>query len=290
MTQFVFKISGNIHEIERLEQHLAFDIEELGLAMARFEEDEAKKLWGLSVYSPDAARAQVQSLMEDAALSINPNLTLYCEPLEEKNWTALSLKNLAPVKVGKFVVHGSHDVHKCKAWQTAILVDAGQAFGTGHHGTTFGCLAMIEACFKHHNPNSIMDLGTGSGVLAIAMAKRYHVCVLASDIDPVATLTAQENVQRNRVTPWVHCKTATGFDHIDIRQRSYDLIVANILARPLQKLAPEFARHTHKGSQVILSGLLEHQRAPILAAFRTQGFSLCKSIMVDHWLTLRLKK
>ncbi len=158
-------------------------------------------------------------------------------------------------------MHGSHDRHKRRAGDLAIEIEAGLAFGTGHHGTTAGCLEMIEMVVRREHPKNALDLGTGSAVLAIALAKLAHIPVLATDIDPVATRVAAQNVRLNQVSAYVETRTAPGFDDPIFRARApFDLIVANILARPLMRLAPDMAHSIKLGGSLILSGILERQR------------------------------
>jgi ribosomal protein L11 methyltransferase len=209
------------------------------------------------------------------------------EALPETDWVAKSLEGLAPVRVGRFLVHGGHDRDKVRPNDLAIEIEAGQAFGTGHHGTTAGCLATIDRIAKCRRPRRALDIGTGSGVLAIAIAKRCRIPVLASDNDPVATAVAGANARANGVGGLVRTATAEGIDRrIFGASGPYDLIVANILAGPLVALAPAIRRHVAPGGDVILSGLLPEQRARIVAACGGQGLRLARSDQRDGWLTV----
>jgi ribosomal protein L11 methyltransferase len=211
--------------------------------------------------------------------------------LPETDWVAKSLEGLKPVSAGRFLVHGRHDRGKVKPNDIAIEIEAGQAFGTGHHGTTAGCLIAIGREAKTRPIRNALDIGTGSGVLAIALAKLAKARVLASDIDPVATRVAEENVRLNGVAATVRCITAVGLSGRAFRDRApYDLIVANILAGPLAALAPAIRRAAAPGGTVILSGLLPAQRARIVAACRGTGLVLARSMIVDGWLTLVLRR
>ena len=194
------------------------------------------------------------------------------EVLPDIDWVAKSLEGLQPVRAGRFLVHGSHDRHKRRTGDLAIEIEAGLAFGTGHHGTTSGCLEMIETVVRRERPKNALDLGTGSAVLAIAVAKLAHIPVLATDIDPVATKVAAQNVRLNRVSAYVETRTAPGFADPIFRARApFDLIVANILARPLMRLAPDMARSVRLGGSLILSGILERQRNAVLSAYIGQN-------------------
>ena len=189
-------------------------------------------------------------------------LDLVHEPVADLDWVSQTLQQLSPVSAGRFLVHGSHDRDQAAHRRIAVEIDAGQAFGTGHHGTTAGCLEMLEKCLRESSgqlglPRRAFDIGTGSGVLAIALAKVVHIPVLATDIDPVAVTTARENCRLNQVANHVRCETANGFHHPLFSQfGSVDLLFANILARPLEALARPMAPHLAPGAQVILSGLL----------------------------------
>jgi ribosomal protein L11 methyltransferase len=211
--------------------------------------------------------------------------------LPETDWVAKSLEGLKPVSAGRFLVHGRHDRGQLKPNDLGLEIEAGQAFGTGHHGTTAGCLIAIEREAKTRPILNALDVGSGSGVLAIALAKRAKAHVLASDIDPVATKVADENVRLNGVAARVRCITAVGLIGRAFACRApYDLIVANILAAPLAALAPAIRRAIAPGGTVILSGLLPAQRARIVAAYRGRGLVLVRSMIVDGWLTLVLRR
>ena len=185
--------------------------------------------------------------------------------------------NFLPLARAGFFVHGSHDREIAAKKIVPIEIDAGQAFGTGHHGTTAGCLDMLEICLRESSgylglPRKAMDIGTGSGVLAIALAKVVKIPILATDIDPIATKVARENCVLNGVANSVRCETSVGFNHPIFKQfGNADLIFANILARPLEALARPMSQHIAPGAQIILSGLLPHQRARIYSCIQASG-------------------
>src|SRR5690606_24798053 len=188
-------------------------------------------------------------------------------------------------------VHGSHDEPPAAAGLTAIRIDAAQAFGTGHHATTSGCLEAIDRLTRLRRFQRPIDVGTGTGVLAIAIAKRLRVPVLATDIDPLAAQTAAENARSNSVGPLVTTIIADGLDHRRIRQGApYDLIVANILAGPLIALAPAMERIAERGAAIVLSGLLETQAARVLAAYSRQRMVARQRLVRGEWATLVLEK
>jgi len=209
----------------------------------------------------------------------------------ETNWVAKSLEGLKPVVAGGFYVYGSHEDATPPAGLIPIRIDAAQAFGTGHHETTTGCLDAIERTLKRSRPKAMLDVGTGTGVLAIALAKRTHLSVLASDIDPVATRTTIQNAQDNGVGRLVAAVTAPGLDHALIQKSGpYDLIVANILSGPLAALAPAMGRAAVRGATIILSGILLGQAPGVASAYARQGMVLRQRLERGNWATLILEK
>jgi len=207
----------------------------------------------------------------------------------DTDWIAKSLEGLAPVAAGRFFVYGHHDALKVPAHTIPILIDAGQAFGTGHHATTQGCLEYVSELCATRRPRNVLDIGTGTGVLAIGLAKLARVRVLASDIDPVAMLVARSNAKLNGVGNLVHAVTASGFGHPLLAAHApYDLILANILASPLVSLAPAFARHLSPGGTLILSGILLSQENMVTSALRSHGLYLHSRKRIGDWVSLRV--
>ncbi|CAN5375971.1 50S ribosomal protein L11 methyltransferase [soil metagenome] len=236
--------------------------------------------WQVVVYFPEPPDAA-----ERKALAFHGVFAI--AELPEEDWVRKSLAGLKPVRAGRFLVHGSHDRAAARPNDIAIEIEAGEAFGTGHHGTTAGCLIAIERVVKARPIRNALDIGTGSGVLAIAIARLAAAAVVASDIDAVAVRVAHENVRLNGVAARVRTVTAPGLRHVLIASGApYDLIVANILAGPLAALAPGIARHAASGGMIILSGLLPEQRARIVAAYRGVGLRLVRSSVLDGWLTV----
>jgi ribosomal protein L11 methyltransferase len=211
------------------------------------------------------------------------------EVIPDIDWIAKSLEGLKPVRAGRFLVHGSHDRDKVKINDIAIEIDAGQAFGTGHHGTTAGCLEVIDTVVRAQAPRNALDLGTGSGVLAIAVRKLRNIPVLATDIDPVAVVVARENVRRNGIATGIRLETAPGFHSPAFRREGpFDLVIANILARPLMKMAPQLATHLAPGGSVILSGILAAQRWKVIAAYSGVHLRHVRTIWRNGWVTIHL--
>jgi len=207
------------------------------------------------------------------------------------NWVAKSLEGLKPVIAGGFFVYGSHEESVPSAGLTPIRVDAAQAFGTGHHETTTGCLEAIDRVLKRRRYSRMLDVGTGTGVLAIALAKRTRLPVLATDIDPIAVTTTVQNAQDNGVANFVIALEATGLDHRTISSGApYDLIVANILAGPLVSLAPAMRKVIEIGGTIILSGILNTQANRVISAYGLQRIVLKQRIEKKEWTTLVLER
>jgi ribosomal protein L11 methyltransferase len=254
--------------------------EDEGYAIATMEIDEKNDIWEASVYM---FRALLATEFPDAEIQR--------EVLPDIDWIAKSLEGLKPVRAARFVVHGSHDRGKVRAGEIAIEIDAGQAFGTGHHGTTAGCLEVISDVMRSRRVSRVLDLGTGSGVLAIAARKLAPVHVLATDIDPIATRVARENVRLNGIASGITLETAPGFHSTAFgRHGPFDLVIANILARPLMRMAPQLAAQLTPGGDVILSGILASQRWKVLAAYNGAGLRHVRTIWREGWVTIHLDK
>jgi ribosomal protein L11 methyltransferase len=210
---------------------------------------------------------------------------------EKRDWVANALAGLKPVRAGRFLVHGAHDRARVGASDIGIEIEAGLAFGTGHHGTTRGCLLHLDRVLKRRRPRYVADVGCGAGVLAIAAAKALRRKVWLGDIDPVAVEVANENARLNGVG--AHCKSlvSRGVENLAMREGApYDLVFANILAKPLRLLAPSLAAVTAPGGEAIVSGLLLSDVAGVLAAWRAQGFYLVEQINLEGWASLLLAR
>jgi len=208
------------------------------------------------------------------------------------DWVAHVRRELSPVEAGRFFVHGSHDADKVPEGAEALLIEAAMAFGTGHHGTTLGCLRALErlvaAGVVRHR---VADIGAGTAVLAMAAARVWPGEVVASDIDPVAVEVAEANVVANGLVGRVRCIEAAGFDHPDIAARApFDLVFANILKGPLIALAPDMAAHVAPGGEVILSGILVEQGEDVAAVYSRSGFNLREREDIGEWATLVLAR
>ena len=282
----------NASKIDAQRAYHAFEaeFEEDGHPLLVFEVDEAADIHEVSVYAPeepDHVAARMKAVLDRLAIPSS----IGRETLEDIDWVTKSLEDLKPVRAGRLLVHDAHDRDKLRTADIDIEIEAGLAFGTGHHGTTSGCLEMLTDILRRERPHNALDLGTGSAVLAIALAKLVRIPILATDIDPVATKVARENVGLNGVSRFVHTVTATGFhDPAFALNAPFDMIVANILARPLMKLAPEMARHLTPGGSLVLSGILDRQRDAVVAAYAGQRFRHVRTTHREGWVTIHLKR
>jgi ribosomal protein L11 methyltransferase len=209
---------------------------------------------------------------------------LRIEELAPEDWVTLSQGKRGKVEAGRFLVHGSHDQGRRRC--LSIEIDASQAFGTAHHASTLGCLLALDDQLKRRRPRVVIDIGTGTGILAIAAAKALRRYVTASDSDPLATAIAADNARKNGVGPLVKVVKASGFAHPLLSRVQADLVLANLLERALHDLAPIFAEHVVPGGTAILSGLTETQARGIETRTRAHGFALEKRIILDGWTTL----
>jgi ribosomal protein L11 methyltransferase len=282
----------------------SFDAEEV--AASAFEQPDGR--WSLAVHfrnHPDetAVRALIASAAGTAAAD-----ALAFETLSPTDWVRKSLEGLTPVEAGRFVVHGAHHRASVRANQVGIQIEAALAFGTGHHGTTRGCLLALDALVKARSrkrkaPGSpalrrrrgrkadVLDIGTGTGVLAIAAARALRRPVLASDIDPRAVAIACDNTRINRVGAAVAVIHAAGLGAAPFRSRApYGLVFANILLEPLTQLATPIARLVAPNGHVVLSGLLTAQTGAALASYRARGLVLLRCIRLEGWATLVLSR
>ncbi len=263
----------------------AFEEDALPLALA--EDEEHPESWIVSLYVETVAVLKYKTRLRDILDSDTAKVTIQREDLGDIDWVSETLRELEPVRAGRFIVHGSHDRLVPRANEFAIEINAGQAFGTGHHGTTAGCLDMLYLCLKKLSYINALDLGTGSGVLAIALAKATSAAILASDIDPIAVKVARENFRINGCANRIRTIVSRGLGHRIFADRGpYDLIIANILAGPLQKMSASICSELASGGTLILSGLLPHQSARIIAVYRNQGLALSRRHFRDGWLTL----
>jgi ribosomal protein L11 methyltransferase len=216
---------------------------------------------------------------------------VHVQLLPDADWIKLSQEGLPPVRAGRFFVYGAHDAGKVPHGVIPMKIEAGQAFGTGHHETTALCLSVLSALAKLRRFNNVLDIGCGTGLLAIGAAKLWHQPVTASDIDPIAIEVARENAVANGVGPLIQAVVADGPMHPILRTLApYDLILANILAGPLMRLAPSVSHIVAKGGVLVLSGLLHWQEIQVLSYYRPHGLKLIDTRRDGSWSALILEK
>ena len=268
---------------KRLYDVLAESFDPYSTAVAAFEGPDGR--WIVEIHfeePPD--EAAVRALVAEAGATAPVTF----ETIAAKDWVSASLADLKPVEAGRFTVHGAHDRARIAPNRLGIEIEAALAFGTGHHGTTRGCLLALDGLLKERRPRRILDVGTGTGVLAIAAAKALHRGAFASDIDPEAVRIARENARLNGC-PDVECIRAAGLTAGRFRARApFDLVFANILLPPLKRLAHPMRRVLAPDAHVVLSGLLATQENAALAAYRPHGLRLVRRIPLGEWVTLVL--
>jgi len=211
----------------------------------------------------------------------------------ERDWLAENRASFPALHIGRFWIHGAHITDAPPAGARALHVEAAEAFGSGTHPTTEGCLRLIDDILKKSRPARVLDLGAGSAILAMAVSKIIpNAQLLASDIDPIATSTASANRSLNGIAPaQMRCVTSKGFAHRTMSQKApYDLLIANILAGPLKQLAPEIARHLSPNGRLVLSGILTRQERQIRAVYRANGLVIKRRIRIGEWSALELAK
>lgn len=252
-----------------------------------FELEDGSGLWEVGAYfteRPDDIELTLMAAAFGAA-------EFAVSELPEIDWVAHVRRELSPVEAGRFFVYGSHDADKLPEDRIGLLIEAAMAFGTGHHGTTLGCLRALDRLANQgFHARNVIDVGCGTAVLAMAAARIWPENVMASDIDQVAVDVSIANAAANGLADRVECVEAVGFDAKAIADKApFDLIFANILKGPLIALAPEMARHAAPGGLAILSGLLNTQAADVLAAYTAQGFEEVEREEIGDWTTLILR-
>lgn len=255
-----------------------------GLAYSLLEEDETAGRWRIDAWPQDDGEADLaDSVLRKRELAVSR------ERLADADWLAMALSGLPPVRAGRFFIFGLHDRGRVPPGKVALGIEAGAAFGTGHHGTTVGCLLALDGLLKRRRFLRVLDVGTGTGVLAIAAARTGSRRAVGTDLDPVSVRIARENAKVNHAA----CRfvQADGLAAPIVRSGApYDLVFANILARPLVRLAPGIGRVVAPGGIVVLSGLLRAQARTVRAAYAAQGLSLERRIGRDAWATLVLAR
>lgn len=273
----------------RLATYLAESLDAEDAACAAFEGDDGR--WQLAVHfrtAPD--ETGLRQLVELAAGEATAN-ALSIEQVAAADWVTQSLDGLRPVRAGRFLIHGAHDRTRLKPNDIGIEIEAALAFGTGHHGTTRGCLLALVDLAKGRQFRRTLDIGTGTGVLAIAAVRLLRTRVVASDIDPIAIRAARANARLNRAAPFMRFARAAGTSTPVIANTApYDLVFANILLGPLTRLAVPLRKLAAPGARIVLSGLLPGHANAALAIYRAQGLVLVRRIQLEGWATLVLRR
>ncbi|ACT58114.1 50S ribosomal protein L11 methyltransferase [Hirschia baltica] len=251
-------------------------------------EEATRVSWRIDAFCHDEESVQACiSIIE----SEGEGLSAAHEKLDDKDWVAESLKGLPAVEAGPYYVAGAHELTRLAGGRIPVWIEAGPAFGTGHHGTTKGCLEALADVAKKRKLGKVLDIGTGSAVLAIAAMKSGASMAVASDIDPESIRIAKINAENNKMGRNLHLLVATGANNAFIRnQGKYDTVMANILARPLVSLSSDINKLTKDGGYIILSGLLNHQEPQVKAAFAGRNLALVDRRRLGAWSTLVFKK
>ncbi len=285
----VARLETDLTKAQAIADHVAerLALEDIAVSLA----DAGGGRWRVAIHFHSEAEQEAVRAAVDAAAGAEAAAALQFGRIEAADWVRQSLAGLAPVEAGRFIVHGAHDRARVAKNRIGIEIEAALAFGTGHHGTTRGCLLALDAIGKvssrQRRPPRILDVGTGSGVLAIAAARALHARVLATDIDAFAVRAARENVRHNRAAGLVAVVQADGVGVRAIRARGrFDLIFANILLGPLKRISTPLRRLAAPGGRVVLSGILPSQANAVIAAYRP--LALARRLDIDGWTTLVL--
>ena len=286
LNMFTITARGARHIIEQAWSHLAWtDPSPAGAVDAR---EDTRLSWRLDAYAEtEAAAAACVRLIQDVAPTLNPVI----RALADRDWVTLSLEGLPPVEAGRFTITGSHALARNRGGRIPILIEAGPAFGTGHHGTTFGCLLGLSVILRSKIPSTVLDVGTGSGVLSLAALKCGTQSATGTEIDAQSVDVAMENAAKNRLGKSFRAvETSGGLTASIYQQAPYDLIFANILSQPLIRLAGRLVPLIAPGGHIILSGLLNRQEPLVRKAYSHRGLGLVQRFRCDGWSTLMFRK
>ena len=288
MTTFTALTTLNDEERAQALGEALEELEPAPVGVGVFELEDGSGLWEVGAYFTETPDDIALTLMAAAFGAAE----FAVSELPDIDWVAHVRRELKPVEAGRFFVYGSHDADKLPVDRIGLLIEAAMAFGTGHHGTTLGCLRALDRLASGgFQGKNVIDVGCGTAVLAMAAAKIWPDMVLATDIDQVAVDVAEANVMANGLNGRVECLEAMGFENPVIHKRApYDLVFANILKGPLIQIAPDMAKHTETGSLAILSGLLTTQATDVLAAYTAAGFTEVEREEIGDWTTLVLRR
>jgi ribosomal protein L11 methyltransferase len=282
---------GRAHQIASALEDL-FEPQPSALTLFEYKPDAATDMvWRIEAYYDDMPEVGTLQAHLDQCLG-EPMPRLVVDSVPDLNWVAISQAALPPVYAGRFTVHGSHDLGRIAHGPNAILIDAGEAFGTAHHATTYGCLLAIDGITRRRHFRRVLDLGCGSGVLAIAVGRANPgAYLIATDMDKQSVLVARENMRVNGMGQRITVIEAAGLEAPELRGvRPFDLIVANILAGPLITLAGAVSRALETAGTLVLSGILTHQSSSVIAAYRAAGCHVVSHQRIAGWSTLVLTR
>lgn len=282
----VVRVRASESDAKRIADHLLERFFEGEGAVGAFEASDGS--WVAEAHFPDLPD---KATIAAAVTEIKLDAHVEYETLAAKDWIAASLEGLKIVRAGRFAIHGSHDRDRIRASEIGVEIEAALAFGTGHHGTTLGCLRALERLARTEKPKRILDVGTGTAVLAIAAARAFKSPVIGTEIDRASVVVAKENVRANRASPYVGLLHTGSLSEPTVAQYApYDLIFANILLPVLKQLSGPIASLAAPGATVILSGLLPWQALAALTRYRAQGMRLVRRETIENWTTLTLRK
>lgn len=264
------------------------NLEDAPYGVGVFEIEDGSGLYEVGGYFIDEPN-EIALLILTTAYNAKPFVV---SKVPDKDWVAEVRRELAPVEAGRFFVYGAHDADQVPSNCMPLLIEAAMAFGTGHHGTTKGCLTALDTLAKQgFVGKNVIDVGCGTAVLAMGAALLWPGRILASDIDEIATETSKANAIANGLGDRIDVVTCAGFDHPDLHAKApYDLILANILKGPLVSLAPDMAKHSAPSGYVILSGILNEQADSVVEAYEDEGFGLIDRTEINEWTTLTLRQ
>jgi ribosomal protein L11 methyltransferase len=285
----VARLSCDEPTARRLAAYLGQSLDPVDSACAAFEDDAGR--WQVAIHFRNAPDETVLRELVKLAAGQAAADALRIERVPPSDWVTLSLAGLRPVRAGRFVVHGAHNRADLRANDIGIEIEAALAFGTGHHGTTRGCLLALDQLTKRRRMLNVLDIGTGTGVLAMAAARLLRTHVAAGDIDPVAVRAARDNARQNHAASMTTFVCAAGVRAQAIRARGpYDLIFANILMGPLTRFAVPVRTLAAPGAHVVLSGLLPSHANAVIGIYGAQGFVLERRIVLEGWVTLVMRR
>lgn len=279
---FALFIRGSKEAAFDISDQLGFDAEMGALAVSIFEDGPET----MHVQALFETESQAQACL--AGLAFPADMESFITQLPDEDWVSKSQAGLPPVEAGRFWLYGTHDAENIPSHiPYPIEINAGLAFGTGHHGTTKGCLLIFDQLLKAgFNPKAVLDLGCGAGVLAIAAAKALGQNILATDIDQDAVDVTLQNAVVNNAADYIESYQADGFDDPALKDRQFDLIFANILAGPLMGLAPDIEQALAPKGRLILSGILDEQAETVSSVFKKKGLEIIPQPSLSGWTSL----